>query len=132
MNDTGSLNSLICYSLFHLINDMGTKNSIHPGFVKTELMRGVTKSSSILGFFGNISSSLVALSPSQGALTTLYCATSPDIEVFYSPCATRREKYLRMHHWLKNYGNTLKNFSKKNYNTFTFNYSLCVLLVHCI
>jgi hypothetical protein len=54
-------------------------NSVHPGFVHTELMRGVKQTSSILGAIGSMLSSIVALTPKQGALTSLYCATSPDI-----------------------------------------------------
>jgi NAD(P)-dependent dehydrogenase (short-subunit alcohol dehydrogenase family) len=54
-------------------------NSVHPGFVHTELIRGVKQSSSILGAMGSFVSSIIALTPKQGALTSLYCATSPDI-----------------------------------------------------
>ncbi len=72
-------NLLFSAGLNKRYGDKITVNSVHPGFVRTELMRGVKESSSIMGFFGNLLSAAVALTPAKGALTTLYCATSPDI-----------------------------------------------------
>ncbi|CAG8742616.1 25362_t:CDS:10, partial [Dentiscutata erythropus] len=55
-------------------------NSLHPGVIKTELSRGVVADwgfwiKPIIYIF-----SLFLLSPDDGALTQLYCATSPEIE----------------------------------------------------
>lgn len=56
-------------------------NSVHPGWVATELKRNV---SSTWGSFANLlisfGESILALTPEKGALTTLYVATSQDIE----------------------------------------------------
>lgn len=56
-------------------------NSIHPGYVATELTRNVSDLyGSIAEPLSNFAASLFALPPEKGALTTLYVATSPDIE----------------------------------------------------
>jgi NAD(P)-dependent dehydrogenase (short-subunit alcohol dehydrogenase family) len=56
-------------------------NSVHPGFVDTELTRGPVASYGVLfSPFIKLAKILFALSPQQGALTQLYVATSPDIE----------------------------------------------------
>jgi hypothetical protein len=77
-------------------------NSLHPGVVRTELSRGIQES------MGRVLSLLVApifytfsyvvmISPKDGALTSLYCATSPDIEnkqikdKFFVPFAKEEE-----------------------------------------
>ncbi|KAJ3349428.1 hypothetical protein HDU91_006391 [Kappamyces sp. JEL0680] len=55
-------------------------NSVHPGYVATELVNnGPAKASGIQGMVINFFSSFAALSPLQGAYTSLYVATSPDI-----------------------------------------------------
>ncbi|CAG8693594.1 14591_t:CDS:2 [Funneliformis caledonium] len=55
-------------------------NSVHPGFVKTEVSRGLV---STYGFIAKISSkvayTLFAIPSEDGALTPLYAATSPEI-----------------------------------------------------
>jgi NAD(P)-dependent dehydrogenase (short-subunit alcohol dehydrogenase family) len=77
-------------------------NSLHPGVVRTELGRGLFESmgptlsfvvSPILYMF----SFFVQIGPKEGALTSLYCATSPDIETkqikdkYYVPFAKEEE-----------------------------------------
>lgn len=56
-------------------------NSVHPGFVKTELTRGVVQS---YGIFSapiiGIQKFLFAIDSHRGALTQLYAATAPEIE----------------------------------------------------
>ncbi|OAJ36614.1 hypothetical protein BDEG_20772 [Batrachochytrium dendrobatidis JEL423] len=55
-------------------------NSVHPGFVKTELTRGPTASYG--AWFTPlmwVAKAIGAISSQQGALTPLYAATSPDI-----------------------------------------------------
>ncbi|RGB30507.1 hypothetical protein C1646_627865 [Rhizophagus diaphanus] len=54
-------------------------NSIHPGFVKTELGRGIIDTYGIAAKFFFSFASLFAKSPEDGALTQLYAATSPEI-----------------------------------------------------
>ncbi|KAJ3273739.1 hypothetical protein HDV01_004018 [Terramyces sp. JEL0728] len=58
-------------------------NVIHPGFVDTELTRGPAQSAGVFApiasFFIKAVKMVAALTPDQGALTQLYCATSPDI-----------------------------------------------------
>jgi retinol dehydrogenase-12 len=56
-------------------------NAVHPGYVNTELQRNFSDLyGSVAQTVGNIASSLFAMSPEKGALTSLYVATSPDIE----------------------------------------------------
>jgi NAD(P)-dependent dehydrogenase (short-subunit alcohol dehydrogenase family) len=53
-----------------------TANSLHPGYVKTQIFK-------VEGFRGWLlrrAADLFAISPEQGALTTLYLATSPEVE----------------------------------------------------
>ncbi|KAF0461269.1 NADP-binding protein [Gigaspora margarita] len=55
-------------------------NSLHPGVIKTEITRGVVAN---WGTWLNPIISIISLfflSPDDGALTQLYCATSPEIE----------------------------------------------------
>lgn len=61
-------------------------NSVHPGFVNTELFRGLKESrgsiifnSIIKPFFFVASAVGFVISPSDGCLASLYVATSPDI-----------------------------------------------------
>jgi len=56
-------------------------NSVHPGYVNTELQRNMKEIyGSVIGAIGSAVSGVVAKSPANGSLTTLYVATSPDIE----------------------------------------------------
>jgi len=56
-------------------------NSLHPGYVDTELTRNVKDSyGSFVDFLSGISAAIVAKTPQDGALTSLYVATSPEIE----------------------------------------------------
>jgi hypothetical protein len=58
-------------------------NSVHPGGVATELVRGPIEFSSVLKFmqpFIGAVMNTTLLTPAQGALSTLYAATSPEIE----------------------------------------------------
>jgi NAD(P)-dependent dehydrogenase (short-subunit alcohol dehydrogenase family) len=77
-------------------------NSVHPGVVRTELGRGIQKS---LGWFFTaaltplfkVFSLFAQISPEEGTLTTLYCATSPDIvkknfkDKYFVPFAQEQE-----------------------------------------
>ncbi|CAG8555127.1 6150_t:CDS:2, partial [Funneliformis caledonium] len=55
-------------------------NSIHPGFVETELSRGpISSYGFITKVLGTVASTLFALSPDDEALTQLYAATRPEI-----------------------------------------------------
>ncbi|RIA88682.1 hypothetical protein C1645_825970, partial [Glomus cerebriforme] len=54
-------------------------NSIHPGFVDTELSRGVIENYGIIAKIGFKIINVFAKSPENGALTQLYAATSPEI-----------------------------------------------------
>ncbi|KAF0461267.1 NADP-binding protein [Gigaspora margarita] len=93
LNDPNALNSFQRYYQSKLANILftlelnkrlsGTNvycNSLHPGIIKTELTRGVVAN------WGSWIKPLVYLStffmitPDDGALTQLYCATSPEIE----------------------------------------------------
>jgi NAD(P)-dependent dehydrogenase (short-subunit alcohol dehydrogenase family) len=53
-----------------------TANALHPGFVRTEIFRaeGAT------GWLVRRAADLFALSPERGAMTSLYLATSPEVE----------------------------------------------------
>ncbi|KAJ3270935.1 hypothetical protein HDV01_007332 [Terramyces sp. JEL0728] len=97
VNDENALNNWSRYGQSKLANILFTRglnkrfgdkgllaNSVHPGWVNTELDRGVQES---MGFLYTItypanwlSQKLIALTPLQGALTSLYCATSPEID----------------------------------------------------
>jgi NAD(P)-dependent dehydrogenase (short-subunit alcohol dehydrogenase family) len=59
-------------------------NSVHPGVVRTELGRGIEQSmgsilSTLMTPIMKLFSLVVQISAEDGALTSLYCATSPDI-----------------------------------------------------
>ncbi|KAF8922129.1 short chain dehydrogenase [Mucidula mucida] len=53
--------------------------SVHPGFVNTGLSRGMVQSWPLIKHFLGLAR-LVFYTPTQGALTSLYAATSPEIE----------------------------------------------------
>ncbi|CAJ0871523.1 3562_t:CDS:10 [Entrophospora sp. SA101] len=55
-------------------------NSLHPGIIKTELSRGAIDNWGKLAIPFVKLLSLASLTPNDGALTSLYCATSPEIE----------------------------------------------------
>ncbi|KAI9783987.1 MAG: hypothetical protein M1839_002932 [Geoglossum umbratile] len=78
-----------------LADSVGAKGiltaSVHPGAVNTELQRGPTASSSLYKPFAFIL--LAALTPDQGAISSLYAATSPahgfdNNGEYYGPKAT--------------------------------------------
>ncbi|KAK9674654.1 hypothetical protein K7432_017046 [Basidiobolus ranarum] len=54
-------------------------NAVHPGTVNTDLFKDLTSLPYIGGLFSNLFY-YTAETPANGALTTLYCATSPEIE----------------------------------------------------
>jgi NAD(P)-dependent dehydrogenase (short-subunit alcohol dehydrogenase family) len=55
-------------------------NAVHPGFVHSELLRGISQFSSIVGAVSHLASSMAALTPPEGAYTSLYTACSPEIQ----------------------------------------------------
>ena len=58
-------------------------NAVHPGVVRTELLRGFLgegRIGQVLLSVINFITMPLFLSPHRGALTSLYCAASPDIE----------------------------------------------------
>ncbi|KAK4702735.1 hypothetical protein P7C70_g3484, partial [Phenoliferia sp. Uapishka_3] len=77
---------------------LGSENirvlSLHPGNVHTELTRGISASSRILGSITNFFSSFIAMTPLEGAKTQLWAATSPEIDTldlkaaFFMPIAS--------------------------------------------
>jgi len=94
LNDNSSYNpwqaygqSKLCNLLFsnalarRLAGSGVRSNAVHPGYVATDLGRYLSDS---MGSFVEIAKSyadrLLALNPHDGALTSLYAATSPDIE----------------------------------------------------
>ncbi|TPX70407.1 hypothetical protein SpCBS45565_g01724 [Spizellomyces sp. 'palustris'] len=65
----------------HLKNEKIFANSLHPGAVDTELSRGPTASyGKLLGGIYSAFSKVALVSSYKGALTSLYCATSPEVE----------------------------------------------------
>ncbi|KAL8286459.1 hypothetical protein RQP46_004476 [Phenoliferia psychrophenolica] len=54
--------------------------SLHPGNVHTELTRGISASSRILGRITYFFSSFLAMKPIDGAKTQLWAATSPEVD----------------------------------------------------
>lgn len=52
-----------------------TVNALHPGYVKTEIFRDATWKGSVMRLLANV----FALTPEQGAATTIYLATSPEV-----------------------------------------------------
>ncbi|KAJ3029259.1 UNVERIFIED_CONTAM: hypothetical protein HDU68_012670 [Siphonaria sp. JEL0065] len=102
INDTKSMNNWERYGQSKLSNVLFTKqlnklygdkivvNSVHPGFVDTELTRGVVQNTgSWFKPIMDLVKKVVALTPQDGALTSLYAATSPDVgkDRFYWPIA---------------------------------------------
>jgi retinol dehydrogenase-12 len=52
-----------------------TANSLHPGFVRTGILRG----GGMVGWFLRRASDVMAVSPEEGARTSIYLASSPDV-----------------------------------------------------
>lgn len=52
-----------------------TVNALHPGYVRTEIFRDATWKGSVMRVLANV----FALTPEQGAATTIYLATSPEV-----------------------------------------------------
>ena len=78
-------------------------NSVHPGLVRTELLRGYFSGTGLASFLTPIINFLITpftLSAHEGALTALYCATSPEIvekriqNDYFVPIATSKRKAL--------------------------------------
>ncbi|KAJ3257821.1 hypothetical protein HK103_004289 [Boothiomyces macroporosus] len=114
INDENALNTWARYGQSKLANILFTRglnkrfgdkgllaNSVHPGWVNTELDRGIQQSAGIfytITYPANwLTQKLIALTPLQGALTSLYCATSPEIEEkkirdkYFIPIANEQE-----------------------------------------
>jgi NAD(P)-dependent dehydrogenase (short-subunit alcohol dehydrogenase family) len=70
-----------------------TANAMHPGYVRTSLIRG-----GAFGFLFNLGGALIARSPERGAETAVWLASSPAVEGdtagYY---ADRKEKRCRFH-----------------------------------
>ncbi|KAJ3321276.1 hypothetical protein HDV06_004501 [Boothiomyces sp. JEL0866] len=98
-------NILFTRGLHKRFGDKVYCNVIHPGFVDTELTRGPAESAGVFApvasFFIKAVKMVVALTPDQGALTQLYCATSEEIEKeniknkFFVPIASMAEPELK-------------------------------------
>lgn len=54
--------------------------SVHPGIISTGLYKAVTESYGILGHLARKFISMGAITPEQGSLSSLYAATSPEID----------------------------------------------------
>ncbi|KAJ3407473.1 hypothetical protein CcCBS67573_g00587 [Chytriomyces confervae] len=88
-------NILFSKKLNKLYGDKIIVNSVHPGVVDTELMRGpaATYGTWVRPFLGMFKA-LATISPQDGALTQLFCATSPIIQEkglkdrFFEPTAS--------------------------------------------
>ena len=53
-----------------------TANALHPGFVRTTIFRDP----GMMGWVLRRAADLIALSPDEGAKTSIYLASSPDVE----------------------------------------------------
>jgi retinol dehydrogenase-12 len=71
-------NILFTYELARRLEGTGlTANTLHPGFVRTRFFQDFT------GWFGlitKVGASLIAIGPEEGARTSVYLASSPDVE----------------------------------------------------
>ena len=71
-------NILFTYELARRLEGTGvTANALHPGFVRTNFFEGLT---GWIGFITRLGASLVAIGPEEGARTSIYLASSPEIE----------------------------------------------------
>ncbi len=69
-------NILFTYELARRLEGSGvTANCLHPGFVRTEIFR----QRGAIGWLVRRAADLIALSPEQGALTSIYLASSPEV-----------------------------------------------------
>jgi NAD(P)-dependent dehydrogenase (short-subunit alcohol dehydrogenase family) len=70
-------NILFTYELAHRLEGTGvTANALHPGFVATSFFNG----NGFLGWLMRRGASLFAIRPENGARTSIYLATSPEVE----------------------------------------------------
>jgi NAD(P)-dependent dehydrogenase (short-subunit alcohol dehydrogenase family) len=67
--------------------------SVHPGLVNTEIVAKYKFESALFGYLNALAANLIGLSPHEGSLTSLYCATHPLISqhpgAFYIPIGVR-------------------------------------------
>lgn len=70
-------NILFTYELARRLEGTGvTANTLHPGFVKTNIVN----KEGLFGAIFKLGAMLAAITPEQGALTSIYLATSPEVE----------------------------------------------------
>jgi NAD(P)-dependent dehydrogenase (short-subunit alcohol dehydrogenase family) len=71
-------NILFTYELARRLKGSGvTANTLHPGFVRTNFFQ---EWRGWIGFLAKVGASMIALTPEQGARTSIYLASSPDVE----------------------------------------------------
>lgn len=71
-------NILFTYELARRLEGTGvTANALHPGFVRTRFFQDFTGR---VGFMIKLGARLVAIGPEAGARTSIYLATSPEVE----------------------------------------------------
>jgi NAD(P)-dependent dehydrogenase (short-subunit alcohol dehydrogenase family) len=76
-SQTKLANLLFTYELARRLEGTGvTANALHPGFVATRFMAG----NGTLGWFMRRWAGLFAISPEEGAKTSVYLASSPEVE----------------------------------------------------
>jgi retinol dehydrogenase 12 len=70
-------NILFTYELARRLQGTGvTANTLHPGFVRTRFFQDF---SGWVGFITKLGASLIAIGPEEGARTSIYLATSPEV-----------------------------------------------------
>jgi retinol dehydrogenase 12 len=71
-------NILFTYELARRLEGTGvTANTLHPGFVRTNFFKDFT---GWVGFIIKFGASLIAIGPEEGARTSVYLASSPEVE----------------------------------------------------
>ncbi|KAJ3118431.1 hypothetical protein HDU96_001598 [Phlyctochytrium bullatum] len=119
INDEASYNEWTAYGQSKLANILFAKelnrrlqergvnnvyvNAVHPGVIRTELVRHQEKKvpSFILSIYYSLGPFMGILSPDEGAATQLYLATSPDVEKenirgeFYIPIAKKAQPTIK-------------------------------------
>ncbi len=71
-------NILFTYELARRLEGSGvTANTLHPGFVRTRFFQDF---SGWIGFITKLGAALIAIGPEEGAKTSLYLASSPEVE----------------------------------------------------
>ena len=71
-------NIVFTYELARLLEGSGvTANTLHPGFVRTNFFQDW---GGWIGFIVKAGASMIALTPEQGARTSIYLASSPEVE----------------------------------------------------